>query len=137
MSTGVREGAKANWARLAVLSALYVVLSATPGCASSRPGFAAYDAGQYPEALAALEASEHHARSGPEEVRYELTRGLAHLAAGDRTRAEHWLLRAKLAVERKPDLLDRADRGRLAGAWQSLGLLPGEMPNHLRAQTLY
>lgn len=114
-------------ARLRALPLIFVLLS----CACAGPlGRAqhAFDEGRYPDAAAELRRIESQAQSfSPKKrARYALTRGLTHLACGDTRQALRWLQEARSIAKEDPKLFDASERGRLAAAWRSMGLMPAE-----------
>jgi hypothetical protein len=88
----------------------------------------AFDEARYPDAIDEFRRAEPALgdASPPELTRYALYRGLTHLALGDGRAAEYWLGFAKRKTERDPALLSGEDRSRLASAWRSMGLMPGQ-----------
>lgn len=113
--------------RACVPAALALVLLV--GCSGPQArAIHAFDEARYPEALGELRRLEPAAADWSEKrrTRYALYRGLTHLAVGDARAAHRWLRRAKHAWERRPELLDHDERGRLLAAWRSLGLMAGE-----------
>ncbi len=87
-----------------------------------------FEQGDVAAAVRLLRASEPELAelTGHELARYCLYRGLAELGLGDAELARRWLGRARRAAAVEPALYSVAEQGRLAAAWQSLGLLPGE-----------
>lgn len=87
-----------------------------------------YEEARLPEAVAGFRAMEAEARDfdDADRARYALYRGLSHLGVGDLNAALLWLSKARAFDDRDPTLLSRADRARLASAWRSAGLMPGE-----------
>lgn len=88
----------------------------------------AFDEGRYPDAAEALRRLEPEVGSwsAHDQGRYALTRGLTHLACGDARQAYLWLGNARARAREHPGMFDSAERGRLASAWRSLGLMPAE-----------
>jgi 3-mercaptopyruvate sulfurtransferase SseA len=97
-------------------------------------GMQAFEDARYPQAAASFRRYEPEARRLPpdEFAQYALYRGLTHLALGDARAAARFLGAAKAAVDRDPQILDEADRGRLLAAWRSMGHMPGESGTALR-----
>jgi hypothetical protein len=89
----------------------------------------AYDEGRYPDAIRGLEVSELEARSSGESefADYALVRGLCHLSLGDAREAYRWIYHARRMLEKRPELFDAVERGRLESAWRSMGRMPGEL----------
>jgi hypothetical protein len=89
----------------------------------------AYDEGRYPDAIRGFEAAELEARGWGEAgfADYTLERGLCHLALGDAREADRWLSHARRTLEKRPELFDAIERGRLESAWRSMGRMPGEL----------
>jgi hypothetical protein len=109
-----------------VLVGLLVLMSA---CHSDwGDGMQAFEDARYPQAAASFRRYEPAARnlSAPDFTEYALYRGLTHLALGDFAAASRWLGAAKQRVDREPQLLGEAERGRLLAAWRSMGHMPGE-----------
>lgn len=89
-----------------------------------------FDEARYAEAARAFRELEPELGgfSRQERARYALYRGLTHLALGDSRPAERWLVYAKAASERDPELLDGIELRRLRAAWYSMGRMPGDGP---------
>lgn len=85
-----------------------------------------FDEARYPDACAQFRALRPDALETSELFEYALYRGLSHLALGDATAAQRWLLRAKRLSEASPGLASDEDAGRLLAAWRSMGLMPGD-----------
>jgi hypothetical protein len=87
-----------------------------------------FDEARYPEAIAQYRAVRPLANrfSRTELFDYALYRGLSHLALGDASSAERWLLVAKRLLEESPGLATSDERGRLTSAWRSMGHMPGD-----------
>lgn len=87
-----------------------------------------FDEARYPEAVAQYRAVRPGADrlSRSELFEYALYRGLSHLALGDASPAERWLLVAKRLSEQSPGLASSDQQGRLMAAWRSMGHMPGE-----------
>lgn len=107
-----------------------ILLALTLGGCGSAMGDAmhSFDEARYPDAVAEFRSLETTSKrwSQKRQTHYALYRGLTHLSCGDLREATTWLGSAKNAWERDPELLDDLDRGRLLGAWRSMGLMPGE-----------
>jgi hypothetical protein len=86
---------------------------------------------RYPDALAHLYRLESRLPRRPPrwQASYALERGLAHLAVGDAQSALLWLDQAQQWHQHDPRLLTPRDQSRLATAWLSMGIMPGERPN--------
>ncbi len=85
-----------------------------------------FDEARYPDAIAQYRAVSPKRLSRPDLFEYALYRGLSHLALGDASPAERWLLVAKRLSEDSPGLATSDQQGRLMSAWRSMGHMPGD-----------
>ena len=109
------------WLRLVALSALIF------GCSSPlTEARTSFDEARYPDAVAQFRVVRRERLSRSELFEYALYRGLTHLALGDASPAERWLLIAKRLSEESPGLASREEEGRLMSAWRSMGHMPGD-----------
>lgn len=111
------------WLRLLALNALIF------GCSSPlTEARTSFDEARYPDAVAQYRALGRQADrlSRSEFFEYALYRGLTHLALGDASPAERWLLVAKRLSEESPGLATGEQQGRLMAAWRSMGRMPGD-----------
>ena len=107
--------------RLVALSALIF------GCSSPlTEARTSFDEARYPDAAAQYRAVRRDELSRSDLFEYSLYRGLTHLALGDASPAERWLLVAKRLSEESPGLATREQEGRLLAAWRSMGRMPGD-----------
>lgn len=109
---------------------LSTAILACTSCSAERleRGVRHYENADLPAARAELERVlvEAPCLSRSDWARYALYRGLTELALGNGHTAHAWLLRARLALAKRPQLLEAGERARLAAAWRSLGLLPAQ-----------
>ena len=109
------------WLRLVALSALIF------GCSSPlTEARTSFDEARYPDAVAQFRVVRRERLRRSELFEYALYRGLTHLALGDASPAERWLLIAKRLSEESPGLASREEEGRLMSAWRSMGHMPGD-----------
>ena len=112
---------EAMWLRLALVSTLIF------GCSSPlTEARTSFDEARYPDAVAQFRTCRRDGLSRSELFQYALYRGLTHLALGDASPAERWLLVAKRLSEESPGLATGEDEGRLISAWRSMGHMPGD-----------
>lgn len=124
-ATTRRNGSLWHLMRRAACSALW--LGTAFGCSSTARAVRQFEQAHYPEALRELVAleAEYTSLETEDQARYALYRGLAHLTLGEGREAAAWLSRARDADWRAKSL-SIEERGRLAAAWRTLGLMPGE-----------
>ena len=99
------------------------------GCASPlTEARTSFDEARYPDAVAEYRALAPSFPALPPSERFEyaLYRGLTHLALGDASPAERWLLAAKRQAEASPGLASAEQEGRLLAAWRAMGHMPGD-----------
>jgi hypothetical protein len=107
--------------RLAVFATLLF------GCSSPlTEARTSFDEARYPDAAAEFRTLRRAGLSRSELFEYALYRGLTHLALGDASPAERWLVVAKRLSEESPGLATREQEGRLMSAWRSMGHMPGD-----------
>jgi hypothetical protein len=111
--------------RLCLVGLFALILGCSSPLTEARTSF---DEARYPDAVAEFRAIRPNADrlSRSELFEYALYRGLTHLALGDASPAERWLLIAKRLSEESPGLASDEERGRLMAAWRSMGRMPGD-----------
>jgi hypothetical protein len=99
------------------------------GCSSGLgDARSAFEEGRYPAAAESYRAlaGEIDDYAERELFEYALYRGLTHLALGDAQPALRWLKLAQGMQKAHPESTNAVERGQLAAAFRSMGLMPGQ-----------
>jgi hypothetical protein len=109
--------------RLRLVLLAFLIFGCSSPLTEARTSF---DEARYPDAVAQFRALRRDGLSRSELFEYALYRGLTHLALGDASPAQRWLLVAKRLSEESPGLASSEQEGRLMSAWRSMGRMPGD-----------